>query len=365
MKSKLQTFVFFLFVLTSFGFAQTSKPAPANITVFSEHGDKFTLFVAGIQKNSQPATLVVAKEIRGSSVLLKIVFQNDAIVPIVKTVTHSSAKDVIYAITKDPKGNYFLKVTNKVALPDSAIVVKSIETIKPAEPVAIIAPTVELNKDTVTSKPATLIVTETKPSVTVTPTEVVATKPTPKVMINGQPAQTTITTNSTGTPVLKPENSTGSITIDPSKGYHSPTIGGVPAKDFGDALGDAFDQTFSGKPAPAQSQTTATPPITATTPTINTNTHPAAIGTSIFYSEDGDKFTLTFNGVQANATPLSNVVVSNVSVIRYSVKVVFEDATIAPITKTMMRMGKDCTYAIKKNKKGELVLKLKSAVGAL
>ena len=35
------------------------------------------------------------------------------------------------------------------------------------------------------------------------------------------------------------------------------------------------------------------------------------------------------------------------------------------INKTMMRMGKDCTYTIKKNKKGEFVLKLTSSSGAL
>ena len=371
MKTRLQTLFLFVFVLTSFGFAQTTKPAPANITVFSELGEKFTLYVASIQKNKEPAAIVVAKEIRGSSVLLKLVFENDAILPIVKTVTRSAAKDIIYAITKDPKGNYLIKVATKVKLPDTTVVVKPVEPVKPAEPVAVVAPTTlnvpisETKKDTVSTVKPAIIVTETKPSVTVTPTEVTATKPTSNVLINGQPAQTSISTNSTGTPVYKAENNTGSITIDPSKPYHSPTIAGVPAKDFSDALGNAIDDAFSGKPAPAQTQTTATPPITATTPTINTDTHPAAIGTSTFYSEDGDKFTLTFNGVQANATPLSNVVVSNVSVIRYTVKIVFQDVTIAPISKTMMRMGKDCTYSIKKNKKGEFVVKLKSAVGAL
>ncbi len=363
MKSKLQILLFFIFVVSANSFAGTTKPAVANITVYSEFGDKFRLYVAGVQQNNQPSAVVVAKEVRGSSVLLKIVFENNSIPVISKTVTRSATKDVIYAVSKDPKGNYFLKISSKVILPDTTIAVKPTEPIVTVAPISTLTAIPESNKDTVIQQKQT-VTSEPKPSVTVTPTTVTATKPTSDVWINGQPAQTTVTTNSNGTPILKAENNTGSITIDPSKEYHSPTINGVPAKDFGDALGDAFDQTFNGKPSTARPQTTSIPP-TATTPTVNTNTHPAAIGTATFYSETGEKFTLTFNGVQANSIPLSNVVVSNVSVIRFSANVVFQDSTIAPITKSMMRIGKDCTYTIKKNKKGEYILKLTSAVGAL
>lgn len=230
MKSKLRTLIPFVFFITTIGFAQNSKPSPANITVFSESGDKFKLYIAGIQMNKLPAAIVVAKEIRGSSVSLKIVFENNAIPSIIKKVTRSAVKDVIYAIAKDPKENYFLKTVTKVTI-DTTLATKSIESAMPSESSKPVETTglTDVKKDSATT-PKTTIITEDKPSVNITPTEVSVTKPASNVLINGQPAQTTITTNSTGTPVLKAENATGSVKIDPSKEYHSPTIGGVRQK---------------------------------------------------------------------------------------------------------------------------------------
>lgn len=354
MKSKLSSFAVVLLSAISIAFAGTPKPIVGNVTVFSELGDKFTLYINNVIQNVQPSAEVTAKDVKGATIPLKIVFENTAIIPIVNKIARPVSKDVIYAITKDPKGNYFIKIASKVAVPMATS----------TQPVAISKDST-LKIDTVVSVPLPSPVKPVTSENTAPAKTTASTQPSNNVWINGQPAQTTITTSNTGTPILKAENNTGSITIDPSKEYHSPTIAGVPAEKFGDALGDAFDQAFNGKPATNQQQTTTTTPTTATQPTVATSTHPAAIGTATFFSDTGEKFTLLFNGVQANVLPLSNVVVNNVSVIRFTVNIVFQDTTIAPINKTMMRMGKDCTYTIKKNKKGEFVLKLTSSSGAL
>jgi hypothetical protein len=355
MKSKLSFFVVVLLSAISITFAGTPKPIVGNVTVFSELGDKFTLYINNVIQNTEPSVEATVKDVKGATILLKIVFENTAIIPIVNKIARQVSKDVIYAITKDPKGNYFIKIASKVAVPMAVA----------TQPV-VLSKDSTLKIDTLVSIPLSSQVKPVTSENTAPAKPTPSTQPSSNVLINGQPAQTTITTSNTGTPILKAENNTGSITIDPSKEYHSPTIAGVPAEKFGDALGDAFDQAFNGKPATNQQQTTTTPTTaTATQPTVATSTHPAAIGAATFFSDTGEKFTLLFNGVQANVLPLSNVVVNNVSVIRFTVNIVFQDTTIAPINKTMMRMGKDCTYTIKKNKKGEFVLKLTSSSGAL
>lgn len=82
------------------------------------------------------------------------------------------------------------------------------------------------------------------------------------------------------------------------------------------------------------------------------------------YSVSGERFILYVNGTKQNTVPLSTVDVNDLKGAIIKVNVIFEDRTLAPLDKSIMRMAKDCSYEISKNKKGEYVINMKTA-GAL
>lgn len=85
----------------------------------------------------------------------------------------------------------------------------------------------------------------------------------------------------------------------------------------------------------------------------------AQTASAVVFSENGEKFTLTLNGEKQNATPQSNVKMSNLTNDYYQARVDFEDATLADFSNNNFQVlkGAETTYVIKKNKKGEYVLR--------
>jgi hypothetical protein len=78
----------------------------------------------------------------------------------------------------------------------------------------------------------------------------------------------------------------------------------------------------------------------------------------VFFSEDGEPFNLVLNGVIQNNHPQTNVKVEGLNATNYKVKVIFEDKTIPAIEKNVFTKPEiEITYAIKKNNKGENVLR--------
>jgi hypothetical protein len=78
------------------------------------------------------------------------------------------------------------------------------------------------------------------------------------------------------------------------------------------------------------------------------------------FTEEGENFTLMINGVRQNATPTTNVKVSNLSGDGVKVKVVFEKALPAMDKFVMLNPGEHSVFAIRKNKKGEYALRMVS-----
>lgn len=84
------------------------------------------------------------------------------------------------------------------------------------------------------------------------------------------------------------------------------------------------------------------------------------------FSEDGNPFYLVVNGIKQNDKPLTNVLVDGLTLPNYKVKVIFSDAALAPIDKTIYTADanggpSEVVYRIKINNKGERVLNLYSA----
>lgn len=80
---------------------------------------------------------------------------------------------------------------------------------------------------------------------------------------------------------------------------------------------------------------------------------------AVVFSENGDKFTLVLNGEKQNATPQTNVKLSNLTNDFYMARIDFEDATLPDFTEKnfAVHKGYEVTYVIKTNKKGEFVLR--------
>jgi len=83
------------------------------------------------------------------------------------------------------------------------------------------------------------------------------------------------------------------------------------------------------------------------------------------FSEDGEKFWVVINGIRQNDKPQTNVKVEGLDQPNYKVKVIFEDDKIKAVDKSVMTRDVDdkptyCTYSLRKNKKGEMLLKMNS-----
>jgi hypothetical protein len=80
---------------------------------------------------------------------------------------------------------------------------------------------------------------------------------------------------------------------------------------------------------------------------------------AVIYSEAGEKFTLYLNGEAMNSSPLSNVKLQGLTSEFYQARVDFQDAALADFSNNNFALhpGMEVTYQIKKNKKGEYVLR--------
>lgn len=81
-------------------------------------------------------------------------------------------------------------------------------------------------------------------------------------------------------------------------------------------------------------------------------------GNMAFFTEQGEKFWVVLNGVRQNEEPQTNVRVTGLNAPGYKMKVIFEDPALAELDKNvMLSPGNEVTYNIKKNNKGEYVVR--------
>ncbi|MGD0710851.1 MAG: DUF4476 domain-containing protein [Bacteroidales bacterium] len=78
----------------------------------------------------------------------------------------------------------------------------------------------------------------------------------------------------------------------------------------------------------------------------------------IFFSEQGEKFSVVLNGVLQNANPVTNVKVTDLPAPSYKLKIIFRDSTLPQVDKNLMfHTGTETTFDIKKNNNGEYVVR--------
>ena len=80
---------------------------------------------------------------------------------------------------------------------------------------------------------------------------------------------------------------------------------------------------------------------------------------AVIYSEAGEKFTLYLNGEAMNSAPQTNVKLQGLTSEFYQARVDFQDPALADFSNNNFALhpGMEVTYQVKKNKKGEYVLR--------
>ncbi|NTW24120.1 MAG: DUF4476 domain-containing protein [Lentimicrobium sp.] len=78
----------------------------------------------------------------------------------------------------------------------------------------------------------------------------------------------------------------------------------------------------------------------------------------VFFTEQGERFTVILNGIRQNPTPETNVKVTDLIAPNYKLKVIFEDPTLGELDKNLMfNQGNETTFTIKRNNKNEYVIR--------
>jgi len=98
----------------AFGFSVKAVAQGTSLTVFSDKGENFTVFVNGDQKNSKPGDNVKVEGLYGPSFKIRVVFQDVKIPEISKTIFNSASGELYYAIRPGKKGGYVLEHSSSV-----------------------------------------------------------------------------------------------------------------------------------------------------------------------------------------------------------------------------------------------------------
>ncbi|MBK7175336.1 MAG: DUF4476 domain-containing protein [Bacteroidales bacterium] len=83
----------------------------------------------------------------------------------------------------------------------------------------------------------------------------------------------------------------------------------------------------------------------------------------IFFTEQGERFSVVLNGVLQNLQPETNIKVTDLPAPSYKLKLIFEDKKIADLDKNLFfNQGTETTFCIKKNKNQEYVVRFMNEV---
>jgi hypothetical protein len=83
----------------------------------------------------------------------------------------------------------------------------------------------------------------------------------------------------------------------------------------------------------------------------------------IFFSEQGEHFSIVLNGVMQNVHPETNIKVTDLPAPNYKLKVIFEDKSLPDIDKTLVfGQGTETTFSIRKNKKNQYVVRYQGEI---
>jgi hypothetical protein len=108
----MKTFIRIFIVLIAIGLSIKAGAQGTTLTIFSEKGENFTVFVNGEMKNSVPGDHVKVEGLHGPTIKLRIAFQDVKIKQIEKTVFNSPSGELFYVVRHGKKDDYILDKTS-------------------------------------------------------------------------------------------------------------------------------------------------------------------------------------------------------------------------------------------------------------
>lgn len=86
----------------------------------------------------------------------------------------------------------------------------------------------------------------------------------------------------------------------------------------------------------------------------------------IFFTEQGERFSVILNGILQNEKPETNIKITDLPAPSYKLKVIFEDEKLPQLDKTLyFNQGTETTFTIKRNNKNEYVVRFLNEVAIL
>ena len=108
MRNYIKTFM----LLVAIGLSVSAMSQGTSLTVFTEKGENFLVYVNGIQKNSVEADHVTVDGLFGPSFKVRVVFQDPGIREINKTIFNSPGRELYYSLRPGKKNEYVMEKTS-------------------------------------------------------------------------------------------------------------------------------------------------------------------------------------------------------------------------------------------------------------
>jgi hypothetical protein len=113
-----------ILLIALFGFITTAQAQISNLIFFTEQGERFQVILNGLLQNANPETNVKITDLPAPSYKLKIVFEDQKLGEIDKTLYFNQGTETSFNIKKNNKGEYVVRFLNEVpiaqALPPAA-----------------------------------------------------------------------------------------------------------------------------------------------------------------------------------------------------------------------------------------------------
>lgn len=129
MKTMLRTAM----VLLAFFISLKAMTQGTTLTIFTEKNENFTVFMGGDKKNSKPADHVKIENLWGPSFKVRIVFEDNTIRELEKTIMNHPGADLYYVLKPGKKGDYTLEKTTSDYVPPAGTVSEPAKTTEKKE----------------------------------------------------------------------------------------------------------------------------------------------------------------------------------------------------------------------------------------
>jgi hypothetical protein len=115
MKRSVTLFFLLFIIMITAAHAQLKS----NLVFFTEQGESFTVILNGQRQNDKPETNVKVTDLIAPSYKLKIIFEDNALGQIDKTIIVNQGMEASYVIKQNNKNQYVVRFMNEVTVPVS------------------------------------------------------------------------------------------------------------------------------------------------------------------------------------------------------------------------------------------------------